>query len=295
MTTEARNPSTLGIDRLDTLEMVSRINQEDLGLAGAVTAALPRIASAVDEIFSRLSSGGRLFYVGAGTSGRLGVLDAVECPPTFGVEPELVQAVLAGGYEACYQSIEGAEDDVEGSWPELKNRRLNSKDALVGIAASGRTPFTVGALQYGRSVFALTVAVTCNSKTPLAEAADIAIEVETGPEVVTGSTRLKAGTAQKMVLNMISTAVMIRLGHVYDNLMVNVHLKNEKLRRRGARIVAALTGVDEEKARAVLEKAESVRTALVMIRHDCDRKEAEDILGKEPDLRTALGKPTEKR
>lgn len=266
MDTEERNPRTQEIDVVPTLELVRLINEEDRKVAPKVAEALPQIAAAIDEIASRMREGGRLFYIGAGTSGRLGVLDAVECVPTYGVDPSLVQGILAGGHRACHTSIETAEDDPAQGEADLRKAGLTARDAVVGIAASGRTPYTRGGVQYARRIGALTVAVSCNQGAPMSRDAEFAVEVATDAEVIAGSTRMKAGTAQKMVLNMISTGVMIRLGHVFQNLMVNVHLKNSKLLDRGTRIVCELTGAPRERASEVLADTGDVRTAVVAIR-----------------------------
>ena len=229
------------------------MNDEDATVAVAVQRVLGDVVKAVDEIAARLAQGGRLFYTGTGTSGRLGVLDASECPPTFGVSPELVQGVIAGGYDACYRAVEASEDDAGAGAADLKARGFGAGDALVGIAASGRTPYTVGAVKFARELGAFTVALTCVPGSAITEAAELSIVPVVGPEVLTGSSRLKAGTAQKMVLNMISTGTMVRLGYVSGNRMSNLQPKNIKLRERAVRIVMAETGVDEETAEAALE------------------------------------------
>ena len=229
------------------------MNDEDATVAVAVQRVLGDVVKAVDEIVARLAQGGRLFYTGTGTSGRLGVLDASECPPTFGVSPELVQGVIAGGYDACYRAVEASEDDAGAGAADLKARGFGAGDALVGIAASGRTPYTVGAVKFARELGAFTVALTCVPGSAITEAAELSIVPVVGPEVLTGSSRLKAGTAQKMVLNMISTGTMVRLGYVSGNRMSNLQPKNIKLRERAVRIVMAETGVDEETAEAALE------------------------------------------
>src|SRR5829696_116522 len=231
------------------------MNDEDALVAPAVKLVLVDVAKAVDEIVKRLANGGRLFYSGTGTSGRLGVLDASECPPTFGVSPELVQGVIAGGYDACHRAVEASEDDAEAGGADLRQRGFGAGDALVGIAASGRTPYTVGAVTYARSLGAFTVALTCVPGSPITNAAELSIVPVVGPEVVTGSSRLKAGTAQKMVLNMISTATMVRLGYVRGNRMSNLQARNIKLRERAVRIVMAETGVDQQTARSALESS----------------------------------------
>ena len=231
------------------------MNDEDATVAAAVKRVLGDVVKAVDEIVVRLAKGGRLFYTGTGTSGRLGVLDASECPPTFGVSPELVQGVIAGGYDACYRAVEASEDDADAGAADLKARGLTGRDVLVGIAASGRTPYTVGAVKFAREMGAFTVGLTCVPGSAITEAAEVNIVPVVGPEVLTGSSRLKAGTAQKMVLNMISTATMVRLGYVSGNRMSNLQPKNIKLRERAVRIVMAETGVDEATAAAALQSS----------------------------------------
>lgn len=260
--TEARNPQSEHIDELPTLEMLRLINDEDAKVAAAVAAELPQVALAVDAIADRFVRGGRLFYMGAGTSGRLGVLDASECPPTFGVEPELFQGIIAGGDGALRRSVEGAEDSFAQGALDLAGRGFGKEDTLVGIAASGRTPYVLGAMDYATEQGGATIGLSCVPGSALARAAEIAITPNTGAEVVTGSTRMKAGTATKMVLNMLSTGVMIRRGMVLSNLMVNVRLTNEKLVDRGRRIVMAATGCDYETAARLLEDAENVRGAV---------------------------------
>jgi N-acetylmuramic acid 6-phosphate etherase len=231
------------------------MNDEDAQIAGAVAQCLPNLAQAIDDIVGRLRTGGRLFYIGTGTSGRLGVLDAAECPPTFGVSAELVQAIIAGGYGACYRAVEASEDDATAGAHDLKARGFTNKDALVGIAASGGTPYTVGAVEYARQLGALTVAITCVPGSSITAAAEISIVPIVGPEVVAGSTRLKAGTAQKLVLNMISTATMTRLGYVTGNRMTNVLTRNVKLRARALRILQSETGLDQDRAKEILTLA----------------------------------------
>ena len=231
------------------------MNAEDATVAAAVQLVLDDVAKAVDETAARLSAGGRLFYVGTGTSGRLGVLDASECPPTFGVSPELVQGVIAGGYDACHRAVEASEDDGNAGRTDLQQRNLTDKDVVVGIAASGRTPYTVGAVEYARSIGAFTVGLTCVPDSPITRAAELSIVPVVGPEVLTGSSRLKAGTAQKMVLNMISTATMVRLGYVHGNRMSNLQARNTKLRERAVRIVMTESGVDQADATAALESS----------------------------------------
>jgi len=279
--TEEENPRTTNLSSLSSLEIVSVMNSEDASVASAVRAVLPDVARAVDGIVERLRTGGRLFYIGTGTSGRLGVLDAAECPPTFGVAPELVQAIIAGGYEACYRAVEASEDDAQAGARDLEQRRFTKADAVVGIAASGRTPYTVGAVEYVRQLGALTIAITCAPGSPITKAAEIAIVPVVGPEVIAGSTRLKAGTAQKLVLNMISTATLTRLGYVTGNRMTNVQTRNAKLRERALRILHAEAGIGEEQARAILDSAGGhLPIALVMSRAGCSRAEAERALGR---------------
>lgn len=264
--TEQRNPNTADIDCVSTLEIVRRINDEDKKVAYAVERELEPIAKAVDAIQDALRSGGRLIYCGCGTSGRLGVLDAAECPPTYSADPGMVMGVMAGGERAMFKAVEGAEDNAEAGREDMKQINLSAKDVLVGIAASGRTPYVLGAMAYAHEIGAKTVALTCNKASEMNAVADIPIGVETGPEVITGSTRMKCGTAQKMVLNMLSTGAMIRLGKVYGNLMVDVMPTNEKLVRRAISIVATAAGVDEEEARRTLEACGfSVKTAIVML------------------------------
>lgn len=274
-TTEQLNPRTATIDALPTLEALRIINQEDQLVALAVEKVLPAVARAVEAIAARLAQGGRLIYVGTGTSGRLGILDASECPPTFGVSPELVQGIIAGGYEACYRSVEASEDDREAGGRDLQARGLTALDAVVGIAASGRTPYTIGAVAHARQHGALTIAVTCNEGTELARAVEIPIEPVVGPEVIAGSTRLKSGTAQKLVLNMLSTMTMVRLGYVTGNRMTNMQPRNIKLRQRAIGIVTAECGLAETAAAALLEAADwDLRVAIVMHRAGVDRAAA---------------------
>jgi N-acetylmuramic acid 6-phosphate etherase len=255
------------------------MNEEDAGVALAVERVLPEVVRAVESIVERLRGGGRLFYVGTGTSGRLGVLDASECPPTFGVSPELVQAVIAGGYDATYRAVEASEDDRAAGASDLEARGVTGLDAVVGIAASGRTPYTVGALEHARKLGAFTAAVTCAPDSSITRVAEVSIVAIVGPEVIAGSTRLKAGTAQKMVLNMLSTAAMIRLGYVSGNRMTNMQARNTKLRARAVRILSAEEGLDETEASAMLDAAgNDLRTALVMSRTGRTREEAEETL-----------------
>ena len=264
--TEERNPLTREIDTLSTFDMLTIINAEDQKVAQAVRDELPHIAAAVDAITSRMLQSGRLIYMGAGTSGRLGVLDASECPPTFGTYPEMVVGLIAGGSAALTEAVEGAEDDWKGGAAEIAELNVGEHDCVIGIAASGRTPYVIGGLQEAKKRSALTISITCNRPSPLEELAEIGIAPIVGPEVVSGSTRLKAGTAEKMILNMISTGVMIRLGKTYSNLMVDVQPTNTKLRQRARRIVAEATGLDLERATAILSACNGeVKTAIVAV------------------------------
>ena len=253
LATERRNPNTAQIDRVSTLEMLRLINQEDQLVALAVEQVLPQIAAAVDLIAAQLKLGGRLFYIGAGTSGRLGILDASECPPTFGIEAGLVMGLIAGGDAAIRHAVEGAEDSPEGCVNDLQSHEFNTLDVLVGLAASGRTPYVIGGLTYANSLSAHTIAIACSQNSQIGALAKIAIEPLLGPEVITGSTRMKAGTAQKLILNMLSTGAMIKLGKVYGNLMVDVKASNQKLIERCKQIVGAATGLARPQAEALLE------------------------------------------
>ena len=277
--TEQENRNTIKLSSLPPLEIIRLMNDEDSLVASAIGLVLPAVAEAVEGIVGRLRIGGRLFYIGTGTSGRLGVLDAAECPPTFGVSPDLVQAIIAGGYEACYRAVEASEDDAHAGGRDLEARAFKKDDVLVGIAASGHTPYTVGAVTYARSLGALTIAITCSPRSPITAAAEISIVPIVGPEVIAGSTRLKAGTAQKMVLNMLSTATMAQLGYVTGNRMTNVQTRNSKLRARALRIFMAETGFDERQALESLEKANgSLPVALLMAKSGCSLEEAERAL-----------------
>ena len=274
--TEQVNPASRDIGSLPTVEMLRLINREDHKIASAVERELPHITQAVDRIADLMRSGGRLFYIGAGTSGRLGVLDAAECPPTFHVDPEMVQAIMAGGEAALARATEANEDDPANGRRDLSARGLAAGDALVGIAASGRTPYVLGAVAAARELGALTVGISCTPDSELARAAAIAITPLVGPEVIAGSTRMKAGTATKLVLNMISTGVMIRLGHVHGNLMVNVQPKNSKLRDRARRIIAQEAEVSYERAGELLQQAgDNVKVAIVMGRLRLEKQAAE--------------------
>ena len=255
LTTEQRNPATEHIDELPTLDMVALMNAEDKKVAEAVEKILPQIARAIDLIAEKLQKGGHLFYMGAGTSGRLGILDAVECPPTYGTDYDLVQGLIAGGATAIFQAKEGAEDDPALGRADLEEAGFAAKDVLVGIAASGRTPYVKGGLAYAKELGATAIALACAEQAEIAELSDLALLPVTGPEVVTGSTRMKAGTAQKMVLNMLSTGTMVKLGKVYGNLMVDVKATNEKLAERALRIVMAAAGCQRKEAEAALRRA----------------------------------------
>ena len=277
--TEQRNPNTMNIDTLPTLDMIRLINQEDHNVAKAVGLVAEQIAQAVDVIADRLSKGGRLIYCGAGTSGRLGILDAVECPPTYSTEPEMVQGLIAGGYPAIFKAVEGAEDSKELGVEDMKGINFAAGDVLVGVAASGRTPYVLGCMEYAKELGAVTVSVTCCPGSVLDSFADIGIAPAPGPEVVTGSTRMKSGTAQKMVLNMLSTGAMIKLGKVYGNLMVDVKPSNEKLIRRCVTIVCAATECDEATATAALEACEyRPKIAIVMVLMGVDAAKAKEML-----------------
>ena len=279
--TEQENHNTSNLSSLTSREIVRAMNEEDALVAAAIGLVLPEVAQAVEQIVRRLNDGGRLFYIGTGTSGRLGVLDAAECPPTFGVSPDLVQAIIAGGYEACYRAVEASEDDAEAGEKDLQARGFAERDVLVGIAASGRTPYTVGAVRYARALGAFTIAISCAPNSPITEAAEVSIVPVVGPEVVTGSTRLKAGSAQKMVLNMLSTATMVKLGYVTGNRMTNVHTRNSKLRARAVRTLMAETGLNERGAVESLKNAnDSLPAALLMAKSGCSLEDAERALAK---------------
>ncbi len=275
MTTETRNPDTMELDRMSPLEVVTAMNREDAKVPAAIAPVLPQIANVVEWAIASLEAGGRVFYIGAGTSGRLGVLDAAECPPTFGVAPDRMVGLIAGGDQAFLKAVEGAEDSREMGREDLVKNGLESRDLVIGIAASGRTPYVLGALAYAKEVGCRTAAVSCNAGSEIGKAAGLAVEVVVGPEVLTGSTRLKAGTAQKLVLNMISTASMVGVGKAYQNLMVDVMQTNEKLHRRAEKIVMEATGVDQAAAREKITAAGgSVKTAITMILANCGAEEA---------------------
>lgn len=281
MTTETRNPKTLELDAMSTTDILHVMNEEDRLLAEVIAKELGPIEKAVETIAASFEKGGRLIYVGAGTSGRLGLLDAVECPPTFGTVPEQVVGLLAGGHKAFVKAVEGAEDSKELGRGDLEVIKLTDKDTVVGIAASGRTPYVVGALEYANSVGASTVALACNKGSEIGRVSKIVIEVVPGPEILTGSTRLKAGTVQKMVLNMLSTVSMIHVGKVYKNLMVDVQQTNEKLHVRAENIVMEITSCDRVEARNYLKESEgSVKVAIIMYLVGCKKEEALEKLEK---------------
>ncbi len=289
--TEQRNPASKNLDRMTAQEIVRLMNREDRKVAVAVGRESAAIARAVDAIVDGIRKGGRLIYVGAGTSGRMGVLDAAECPPTFGISPKLVVALIAGGRRAITRAVEGAEDSERNGERDLRAKKLTERDVVVGIAASGTTPYVVGALKYARRRGATTVAVTSNLRMPVGRLAKIVIAPEVGPEVLTGSTRLKAGTSQKMVLNMLSTAVMARLGHVYENLMIDMMLTNEKLAERALRILAEASGKRVSAAEHALRAAgHDLRVGLVMLKRRIGAAEARQRLkAVKGSLRKALG------
>ncbi|HDR4861398.1 N-acetylmuramic acid 6-phosphate etherase [Bacillus cereus] len=275
LTTEARNDKTMNLDEMSIIEFLTIMNEEDAKVADRVKLELPQIATAVKAIVEAKTKGGRLIYLGAGTSGRIGLLDAVECPPTFGTGPEEVVGLIAGGEKAFIKAVEGAEDSKELGIQDLKNIYLKNTDVVVGIAASGRTPYVIGGLEYANSIGAQTVAVSCNKDSAIGKEAKIKIEVNNGPEVLTGSTRLKSGTSQKLICNMLSTASMVGLGKVYGNLMVDVQLTNEKLVERAKRIVMEATSCDYETAELYLSKADNKpKVAIVMILAGFAKEEA---------------------
>ena len=275
LTTESQNEASQGIDTKSVIEIARIINHEDAKVAGAVKKAIPEIAQVIEDVARSLRDGGRLIYVGAGSSGRMAALDSSECPPTYSTAPGQVQYIMAGGPKALASAVEVNEDSEELGQRDIARRRPTRKDVIVGISASGRTPYVVAAVAYGRARGARTAAVTCNHGTPLAEAADIAIVADVGPEVISGSTRMKAGTAQKMILNMITTGAMTRLGYVYGNLMVNVHMHNSKLVERGIRILMSACGIERAAAVETIKSAgRSVPVALVMLKAGVDKQEA---------------------
>jgi len=279
--TEQRNPNSMNVDSLSALEIVRLMNEEDKQVPVAIEKCLPQIAQAVECIVAAFQQGGRLVYIGAGTSGRLGVLDASECPPTFGVSPEIVKGIIAGGERALRHPIEGAEDSKTQAVVDLQTIQFSSKDVLVGIAASGRTPYVIGALEYAKSLGSVTVSIASNPNSAMANIVDIAIDTVVGPEVLTGSSRLKSGTAQKLVLNMLTTASMILMGKCYQNLMVDVQASNEKLKARAIRIVMQATDCDKALAEETLKQADqNAKLAIMMILSGLDRAQAEALLEK---------------
>ena len=279
--TEQRNPNSINVDSLSALEIVQLMNEEDKQVPLAIEKCLPQISQAVERIVAAFQQGGRLVYIGAGTSGRLGVLDASECPPTFGVSPEMVKGIIAGGERALRHPIEGAEDSKTQAVVDLQTIQFSSKDVLVGIAASGRTPDVIGALEYAKSLGSVTVSIASNPNSAMANIVDIAIDTVVGPEVLTGSSRLKSGTAQKLVLNMLTTASMILMGKCYQNLMVDVQASNEKLKARAIRIVMQATDCDKALAEETLKLADqNAKLAIMMILSGLDRAQAEALLEK---------------
>ena len=279
LATEERNDRSRKIDTVSTLEIANIINIEDKGIAYVIEDILPQIAAAIDVIATRLRQGGRLFYMGSGTSGRLGILDAVECPPTYSTDPELIQGLIAGGYEAIFKAKEGAEDSEELGEQDLKNKLLTAADIVVGLSASGRTPYVVGGLRYAGSVGAATISICCSENSRIAHYSQIDLCALVGPEVITGSTRMKAGTAQKMILNILSTGTMIKLGKVYGNLMVDVKSSNEKLKERARRIVMEATGCDRDTAiRALNETGGKAKPAIIVVILKISAAEAEEKL-----------------
>jgi N-acetylmuramic acid 6-phosphate etherase len=291
MNAERRNPNSVDIDLYPTERILKIINSEDAGVAAAVAAAIPEIAKAVDLAVTTIQNAGRIFYVGAGSSGRIAVVDAAECPPTFSSPPDWVQAIIAGGARAVTEAIEGVEDDRALAENDLKDRELSKGDLVIGIAASGKTPYTHSAMEYAKKLRAGTVAVVAVADSPMAKMADVAICVPVGPEIITGSTRMKAGTAQKLILNMISTAAMIRLGMTYSNWMINVSMTNKKLKERGVQILREILSVNTEEAQTLSEACGGqLKLAVIMGMLGCDRKEAEQRLAEgKGNLRKVLG------
>lgn len=291
MTIERRNPRSVDIDLFPTERILKIINAEDATVAGAVAAAIADIAKVIDLAVQSIKAGGRIFYIGAGTSGRLAALDAVECPPTFSTPPDWIQVVIAGGAKAFVQAIEGSEDDGEKALADLKPKKLTKNDLAIGIGASGNTPYTLAALEFAKGKGAKTAAVVCVENSPMSKAADVTVYTPVGPEIITGSTRLKAGTAQKLVLNMISTATMIRLGMTYGNWMINVSMTNRKLRDRGTHMLQEILGVKpDEAARLVEASGGKLKVAVIMGATGCERKEAEKRLAESNgNLRKVLG------
>lgn len=279
LSTEGRNPNSMNLDQVSTLEMVKIMNNEDAKVAAGIATVLPQIATAIDRAAERFAAGGRIIYIGAGTSGRLGLLDGVELTPTYSVPSTRAFGIIAGGDEAVYKAIEGAEDSRELGLADIKAVELTSQDILIGLSASGRTPYVLAALEYAKKVGALTISVSANPNSEMATVADVGIDVAVGPEVITGSTRMKSGTAQKMVLNMISSGIMVKTGKVYQNLMINVQATNEKLVNRGIRIVSQATGVSFEEAEKVFyESGERVNVAILMLELNVSSIEAKKLL-----------------
>jgi N-acetylmuramic acid 6-phosphate etherase len=291
LTTESRNKNTMNLDAMDSLALVTAMNREDAAVPRAVRKALPKVARAVDLAAAQLAKGGRILYVGTGTSGRIGALDASECPPTFGTDPKMVQYIIAGGDPALTRATEASEDSAELARRDILAKRVTKKDIVIGLAASGRTPYTIAALELARKKGAATVAIACNLHSEIAKAAEVAIEVKVGPEVLSGSSRLKAGTAQKLICNMITTGAMTQLGYVYSNLMVKLRMSNHKLRERGIRILQTLTDVDREQAIATIEKSGmNLPLAIVMLKANTSKTEATRRLRKtQGNVRLAIG------
>lgn len=279
LTTEQRNKSSMTMDQMSTIDILQTINQEDKKIAKAVEHVLPKVEHATEQIYKALAKGGRLFYVGAGTSGRLGVIDASECPPTFMTPPDMVQTVMAGGSDAFINAAEGSEDEESQGEADLKEKKFTKHDVVVGITASGRTPYPIGALKYAREIGAFTIGLSCNKNSLISQYADCEIEVIVGPEVLTGSTRMKAATAHKMILNMISTTTMVKLGKVYENLMVDLHASNYKLLERAKHTLMEITGVAYEEAeKALLLTNKEVKPAIVMLEGDVTFAEAKNAI-----------------
>lgn len=279
LTTEQRNPDTMNLDQMSTLDMVKAINQEDQKVAIAVSKQVNNIAKAIDLASLKFKKGGRLIYMGAGTSGRLGILDAVELVPTYGINPNRAIGLIAGGNSAIYKAVEGAEDSEKLGKQDLLDLKLTDNDVVIGLAASGRTPYVIGGLNYANSVGALTIAIACIKNSEIGKLAQVAIEAVVGPEAVTGSTRMKAGTAQKMILNMLSTGIMVKNGKVYQNIMIDVLPTNEKLVNRAQRIIMAISDVDQIKASKILKQADNnVPTAIVMAKMQVNKKQAQEML-----------------
>lgn len=279
LSTEMRNEKSMQLDQMSTMEILKTINDEDRKVAIAVEAVLPKVDMAIEHIYKALADGGRLLYVGAGTSGRLGVIDASECPPTFMTPPEMVQTVMAGGNGAFFSAVEGSEDDEAQGAADVKAKKLTDKDVVIGITASGRTPYPIGALKYAREIGAYTVSLSCNERSLISQFAECDIEVVVGPEVLTGSTRMKAATAHKMVLNMISTTTMVKLGKVHENLMVDVHASNYKLMERAKRTIIEITDVSYEEAEKTLKLTKNeVKPAIVMIKGGVTYQKAMDAI-----------------